>query len=84
MSGPMRFVGAVAKSLVAVTAVAAPNVILVMADDLGRAQTGYYEHPILETPNLVCLCAAAVGIPGSGGGLPDARSPAKGRTSSVA
>ena len=29
-----------------------PNVILVMADDMGWAQTGYYGHPILKTPNL--------------------------------
>ena len=30
----------------------APNVILVMADDMGWAQTGYYNHPVLKTPNL--------------------------------
>ena len=29
-----------------------PNVILVMADDMGYAQTGYYNHPVLKTPNL--------------------------------
>jgi arylsulfatase A-like enzyme len=29
-----------------------PNVILVMADDMGWAQTGYYGHPIMKTPNL--------------------------------
>jgi arylsulfatase A-like enzyme len=29
-----------------------PNVILVMADDMGWAQTGYYGHPIVKTPNL--------------------------------
>jgi len=29
-----------------------PNVILVMADDQGWGQTGYYDHPILKTPNL--------------------------------
>ena len=29
-----------------------PNVILVMADDMGWAQTGYYGHPILKTPHL--------------------------------
>jgi arylsulfatase A-like enzyme len=28
------------------------NVILVMADDMGWAQTGYYGHPIVKTPNL--------------------------------
>ena len=29
-----------------------PNVILIMADDMGWAQTGYYGHPILKTPHL--------------------------------
>lgn len=29
-----------------------PNIILVMADDMGWGQTGYYNHPILKTPNL--------------------------------
>ena len=30
----------------------APNVVLLMADDMGWAQTGYYGHPHLKTPNL--------------------------------
>lgn len=29
-----------------------PNVVLIMADDLGWGDTGYYGHPILKTPNL--------------------------------
>ena len=29
-----------------------PNIVLVMADDQGWGQTGYYDHPILKTPNL--------------------------------
>lgn len=29
-----------------------PNVVLVMADDQGWGQTGYYKHPLLKTPNL--------------------------------
>lgn len=29
-----------------------PNIILVMADDQGWGQTGFYDHPILKTPNL--------------------------------
>ncbi|MEW4486870.1 sulfatase-like hydrolase/transferase [Thalassoglobus sp. JC818] len=29
-----------------------PNIILVMADDMGWGQTGYYNHPVLKTPNL--------------------------------
>lgn len=34
-----------------------PNVILVMADDQGWGQTGYYKHPILKTPNLDAMAA---------------------------
>ncbi len=29
-----------------------PHIVLVMADDMGWAQTEYYGHPILKTPNL--------------------------------
>lgn len=32
-----------------------PNVVLVMADDLGYAQTGFYDHPLLRTPHLDSL-----------------------------
>jgi arylsulfatase A-like enzyme len=37
-----------APSLIADT----PNIVLVMADDMGWGQTGYYDHPVLKTPNL--------------------------------
>ncbi|MEM9646647.1 MAG: sulfatase-like hydrolase/transferase [Planctomycetota bacterium] len=29
-----------------------PNVVLVMADDMGWGQTGYRNHPVLKTPHL--------------------------------
>ena len=29
-----------------------PNIILIMTDDQGWGQMGYYNHPILKTPNL--------------------------------
>ncbi len=29
-----------------------PNIILVMADDQGWGQMGYYDHPVLKTPHL--------------------------------
>ena len=29
-----------------------PNIILIMTDDQGWGQTGYYNHPALKTPNL--------------------------------
>lgn len=34
-----------------------PNVIFVMADDMGWGQTGYRNHPILKTPNLDAMAA---------------------------
>jgi len=36
---------------------APPNIILVMADDMGWGQTGYYNHPVLKTPNLDAMAA---------------------------
>ena len=38
-------------------AVERPNVVLVMADDMGWGQTGYYNHPVLKTPNLDAMAA---------------------------
>lgn len=34
-----------------------PNIILVMTDDQGWGQMGYYNHPVLETPNLDTMAA---------------------------
>ena len=36
---------------------APPNIVLVMADDMGWGQTGYYNHPVLRTPNLDAMAA---------------------------
>jgi hypothetical protein len=36
---------------------APPNIILVMADDMEWGQTGYYNHPVLKTPNLDAMAA---------------------------
>lgn len=51
-----RSVGAIMACMIGVSNLRAdadrPNVILVMADDQGWGQTGYYNHPILKTPNL--------------------------------
>ena len=37
-----------------------PHIILVMADDQGWGQTGYYNHPRLKTPNLDRMAAAGL------------------------
>ena len=37
-----------------------PNVILVMADDQGWGQTGYYNHPVLKTPHLDAMAKAGL------------------------
>lgn len=36
---------------------AKPNIIFVMADDMGWGQTGYRSHPVLKTPNLDAMAA---------------------------
>ncbi len=37
-----------------------PNIVLVMADDMGWGQTGYYHHPALTTPNLDAMAASGL------------------------
>src|SRR5258706_8003435 len=37
-----------------------PNIILVMADDMGWGQTSYNKHPILKTPNLDAMAASGL------------------------
>src|SRR5262245_54294515 len=39
------------------TLAAPPNIIFVMADDMGWGQTSYRGHPILKTPNLDAMAA---------------------------
>jgi arylsulfatase A-like enzyme len=34
-----------------------PHIIFVMADDMGWGQTGYRNHPVLQTPNLDAMAA---------------------------
>ena len=36
---------------------ARPNIIFMMADDMGWGQTGYRGHPVLKTPNLDAMAA---------------------------
>lgn len=39
---------------------ATTNFVLVMADDMGWGQTGYYGHPVLKTPQLDAMAAAGL------------------------
>jgi arylsulfatase A-like enzyme len=34
-----------------------PNIIFIMADDMGWGQTSYNQHPVLKTPNLDAMAA---------------------------
>jgi len=34
-----------------------PDIVLVMADDMGWGETGYYGHPVLKTPNIDAMAA---------------------------
>lgn len=44
-------------TLTAAAATAPPNIIFIMADDMGWGQTSYNNHPILKTPNLDAMAA---------------------------
>ena len=44
----------------AADAAARPNIVLVMADDMGWGQTGYYNHPVLKTPHLDAMALAGL------------------------
>ena len=37
-----------------------PHIVLVMSDDQGWGETGYYTHPVLSTPNLDAMAAAGL------------------------
>ena len=37
-----------------------PNIIFIMADDQGWGDVGYYDHPVLKTPNLDEMAAAGL------------------------
>ena len=37
-----------------------PHIVLVMSDDQGWGETGYYNHPLLKTPNLDAMSASGL------------------------
>lgn len=47
-------------SFAAASETARPNIVLMMADDLGWGDTGYNGHPVLKTPNLDAMAAAGL------------------------
>ena len=54
---PLPFLAATLFATVTLSAADRPNIILVMADDMGWGQTSYNGHPILKTPNLDAMAA---------------------------
>src|SRR5688572_16321853 len=44
----------------AATDLTRPNIILVMADDMGWGETSYNGHPVLKTPNLDAMAAGGL------------------------
>jgi len=46
------FTGLLGGTLATWAAIEPPNIVLVMADDMGWAQTGYLNNRVLQTPNL--------------------------------
>lgn len=62
MNSPVLFTLLLASFMPSAVVAAAdrPNVILVMADDQGWGQTGYYKHPILKTPHLDAMAAGGL------------------------
>ena len=56
----MATVAAYFTSAPRVEAAAKPNIIFVMADDMGWGETGYRGHPVLKTPNLDAMAAAGL------------------------
>lgn len=43
---------AIASAAVAAGRLSRPNIVMVLTDDQGWGETGYYNHPVLKTPNL--------------------------------
>lgn len=43
-----------------VASAAPPHIVLVMADDQGWGQTGYYGHPVLKTPHLDAMAESSL------------------------
>lgn len=57
---PLLFLGFLSVDKSIVLADTRPNIVLVMADDQGWGQVGYYGHPVLKTPNLDAMAANGI------------------------
>ena len=63
MVGRLGFISAMTLVICVITKVACgtpPHIVLVMADDQGWGQTGYYNHPRLKTPHLDAMAASGL------------------------
>jgi len=57
LPGCLRSTKKTASSISSPVTAKRPNIILIMTDDQGWGQTGYYNHPVLKTPNLDAMAA---------------------------
>ncbi|MEM7455920.1 MAG: sulfatase-like hydrolase/transferase [Planctomycetota bacterium] len=60
LNGELRAFYVIEDPVVETGVTESPNIVLIMTDDLGWGDTGYYGHPILQTPSLDAMAESGV------------------------